>query len=117
MSTLAQGQPDTMTAFSAQHRAAAGPGVLGTKAKELIALAIAVSLRCDGCISFHTSDALAAGATREEILEVLSVAVIMGGGPAVMYATHVVEAVEQFEEVAVEAQRGMPLDKSHGGTE
>jgi AhpD family alkylhydroperoxidase len=93
-----------MKAFSALHRAAAGSGVLDTKAKELIALAIGVSLRCDSCISFHTHDALGAGATKEEILEVLSVAVMMGGGPSVMYATHVVEAVEQFERAATEPQ-------------
>jgi len=100
MGRLAQGQPDTMKAFSALHRAASDPGVLDTKAKELIALAIAVSLRCDGCIAFHTHDALEAGATRQGILEVLSVAVSMGGGRSVMCATRVVEAVEQSENAA-----------------
>lgn len=94
---LARDQCQTMNAFTALHHAAASPGVLNTKTKELIALAIGVSLRCDGCIAFHTHDALEAGATREEILEVLSVVVMMGGGPSVMYATHVVEAMDQFE--------------------
>ena len=96
MGVLSQRAPETMGAFSALHEAAARSGALDFKTKELIALAIAVSLRCDGCIAFHTHDALRAGATPEEIMEALGVAVMMGGGPSVIYATHVVEAVGQF---------------------
>ena len=96
MGILAQNAPETMASFSELHDAAVEPGLLDFKTKELIALAIAVTLRCDGCIAFHTHDALQAGATREEVMEALGVAVLMGGGPSVMYATHVVEAVEQF---------------------
>lgn len=97
MTALGEHQPRTMRAFSALHEAAAQPGALDFKTKELIALAIAVSLRCDGCIAFHTHDALEAGASCEEIMEALGVAVMMGGGPAVIYATHVAEALDQFE--------------------
>ena len=97
MEILGQGAPATMQAFSALHHAAAAPGALDFKTKELIALAIGVSLRCNGCIAFHTHDALRAGATREEVLDALGVAVLMGGGPSAIYATHVVEAIEQFE--------------------
>ncbi len=96
MERLAKAQPDTMQAFGALHEASCAPGALDAKTKELIALAIAVAARCDGCIAFHTHDVLNAGASREEIAEALSVAVLMGGGPSVMYATHVVEAIEQF---------------------
>ena len=96
MGMLARNAPLTMGAFSALHEAAVEPRALDFKTKELIALAIAVGLRCDGCIAFHTHDALQAGATREEVMEALEVAVFMGGGPSVIYATHVVEAVEQF---------------------
>ncbi len=99
MAVLAKAQPKTMNAFSALHRASAAPGALYGKTKELIALAIAVAARCDGCISFHTHDALKAGASREEITDALGVAIMMGGGPSVMYATHVVEAIEQFESI------------------
>jgi AhpD family alkylhydroperoxidase len=98
MEALTQSEPATMEAFSALHRAVATPGALDFKTKELIALAIAVSLRCDGCIAFHTHDALESGATPDEVLEALGVAVMMGGGPSVIYATHVVEAVEQFKD-------------------
>jgi AhpD family alkylhydroperoxidase len=95
--TLAASQAETMQAFTALHRAATRPGALDAKTKELIALAIGVAVRCDGCIAFHTHDALRAGATEAEILEALGVAVLMGGGPSVMYATHVIEAMQEFQ--------------------
>lgn len=97
MGILGEGAPSTMNAFSDLHHAAGEPGALDFKTKELIALAIGVTLRCNGCIAFHTHDALKAGATRAEIMEALGVAVLMGGGPSVIYATHVVEALEQFQ--------------------
>ncbi len=97
MGVLAQAQPDVMKAFGALHVAGSADGALDAKTKELIALAIGVAARCDGCIAFHTHDALKAGASREEITDALGVAVLMGGGPSVMYATHVIEAMDQFE--------------------
>ncbi len=97
MGTLTSDQPDLMKAFGALHAAGSAPGALDTKTKELIALAIAVAARCDGCISFHTHDAMKAGASRAEITDALGVSILMGGGPSVMYATHVIEAMDQFE--------------------
>ena len=81
---LAAGQSEVMKGFSGLHRAAVADGALSTKTKELIALAIAVSARCDGCIAFHTHDALKAGATREEVMDALGVAILMGGGPSMV---------------------------------
>ena len=89
--------PEIMQAFSGLHKATVNDGVLDTKTKELIALAIAVNVRCDGCIAFHVHDAIEAGANREEIMETLGVAILMGGGPAMMYAVEAIEALEQFE--------------------
>jgi AhpD family alkylhydroperoxidase len=86
-----------MTGFGQLHKAALAEGVLSTKVKELIALAIAVSTRCEGCIAFHINDALRAGASRPEILEALGVAVLMGGGPSTLYACEALEALEQFQ--------------------
>ncbi len=97
MHTLQASQPEVMRAFTALHQATTSPGVLDTKTKELIALAIGVAARCDGCLAFHTHDALKAGATTAEIMETLGVAILMGGGPSVMYATHVVDAMQQFQ--------------------
>lgn len=93
---LAAAEPETMKGFSALHQGAMESGALDQKMKELIALAIAVAARCDGCISFHTQDALNAGATEAEITDALGVAILMGGGPSMVYATHVLEALEQF---------------------
>ncbi|MGD8457412.1 MAG: carboxymuconolactone decarboxylase family protein [Anaerolineales bacterium] len=100
MKKLGSEIPKTMGSFSQLHKAAAGNGALSTLTKELIALSIAVVVRCDGCIAFHVHDALEAGATREEITEAIGVAILMGGGPAVMYGVEALEALDQFEEVS-----------------
>jgi len=98
MGALAKAQPKLMSGFQALHEGASQSGALDTKFKELIALAIAVADRCDGCISFHTHDTLKAGASREEVMDALGVAVLMGGGPSAIYAGHVIEAMEQFQD-------------------
>lgn len=67
------------------------------KTKELISLAIAVVTRCDNCILWHTDAALAAGATHEEIVDALKIAVVMGGGPALTYAVDAYETLETLE--------------------
>ena len=89
--------PGPMGGFGQLHKAALTEGALSVKIKELIALAIAVSARCEGCIAFHVQGALKAGAARPEILEALGVAVLMGGGPSAIYACEALEAMEQFQ--------------------
>lgn len=89
--------PATMKAFSDLHSASIMDGALNGKTKELIALGIAITVRCDGCIAFHVKDALTAGASCEEIMETIGVAVMMGGGPAVVYGCEAMEALKQFE--------------------
>ena len=68
------------------------------KTKELIALAIGVTQRCDGCIGFHAKALKDLGATKEEIAEVMAMCVYMGGGPALMYAADALRAFDQFSE-------------------
>jgi AhpD family alkylhydroperoxidase len=92
--------PGPMKGFGLLHQESMKAGALNEKQKELIALGIGVASRCDGCIAFHTHEALAHGATAEEITETLGVAISMGGGPALMYAAHALEALEQFEGVS-----------------
>ena len=72
-------------------------GALDVKTKELIAMGIAVAVRCDGCIGFHAKAAIGAGASRQEILETLSMAIYMGAGPSMIYAA---EALRAFDELA-----------------
>ena len=89
--------PGPVGAFANLHKAATASGILDAKIKELIALGIAVAQRCESCIAYHVHDALKAGANRAEVLEALGVAVMMGGGPATMYACDALMALEQFE--------------------
>jgi AhpD family alkylhydroperoxidase len=93
---LRVGAPDTMKTFSAMAQAATAPKALDTKTKELIALGIAVATRCDPCISFHAESARKYGATRDEVMETVGMAIYMGAGPAVMYAAQAVEAYDQY---------------------
>jgi AhpD family alkylhydroperoxidase len=92
---LKSAQPDTLKGFNLIHAQAMSEGALDPKTKELVAVALSVGSRCDPCIAFHVPAALRHGATREELMEVLSVAVMMGGGPSLMYAAHVIEAMEE----------------------
>ena len=98
--TLATAQPTVIETFEKLHQAAGATGVLDRKIKELMALAISVTHGCDDCIAHHVHDAIEAGATREELAEALSVAVLMGGGPGMIYASHAIDAVDQFFERA-----------------
>ena len=93
---LRAGAPDVMKEFSAMARAASGPEPLDSKTKELIALAISVAVRCDPCIAFHAQAAVKQGASRDEIMEAMGMAIHMGRGGAVMYASQAIEAYDQF---------------------
>ena len=66
------------------------------KHKQLVALAIAVTQRCSGCIGFHVKALVQLGCTRAELEEMLSVCVYMGGGPALMYAAEAIAAWEKM---------------------
>lgn len=98
MKTLRKDISDTMQGFSTMAQAATQDGVLDKKTKELIALAIGVSTRCDGCIGFHAKALVDLDASREEIEETLGMAIYMGGGPSLMYAADAMLAFEQFSE-------------------
>jgi AhpD family alkylhydroperoxidase len=100
MERLGARQPEVMEGFGALHAAAAADGALSTKTKELIAVAIGIAVHCDGCIAYHVHDALDAGATSAEIAETIGVAVMMGGGPSVVYGCEALEAAQQFERSA-----------------
>lgn len=98
MKPLRGGIGDAMQAFSALAGAATKDGALDGKTKELLAVAISIAVRCDGCIAFHTKAALRLGATREEIMETVSIAIYMGGGPSLIYGTQALEAYDQWVE-------------------
>jgi AhpD family alkylhydroperoxidase len=88
--------PEVYRAHAEMSRAALGPGALETKTKELMALAIGVAVRCDGCIASHAKGAALAGATREEAAEAIGVAVLMSGGPGTVYGPRAFDAFCEF---------------------
>ena len=107
LADLRGGTADVMKSFSALAASGMKAGALDTKTKELIALAISVATRCDDCIAFHAKAAVECGATREEMMETLGMAIYMGAGPSVMYASHAAEAFTQFaaEKAAADAAK------------
>jgi AhpD family alkylhydroperoxidase len=88
--------PDPMSGFARLHKKSVESGAIDAKTKELMALAISIAVHCEGCIAFHTHDAIQAGATRPELLESIGVALMMGGGPASIYAAYAMDAIDQF---------------------
>lgn len=92
--------PETYRAFLDFDKQAFKDGAIPGKTKELIALGIAVAVRCDDCIAFHVKAAVQQGASRDEVMETLGMAIYMGAGPSVMYASHALEAFSQFEDAA-----------------
>jgi AhpD family alkylhydroperoxidase len=95
--SLRGGAPEVMKSFASMAQAATAAKALDSKTKELIALGIAVAVRCDDCVAFHTRAAVEQGATRDEVNETLGMAIYMGAGPSAMYASHALEAFTQFE--------------------
>ncbi len=96
MRDLGKGIPGTMQGFVKCADSAKAAGALDPKIKELMATAISISLRCDGCIGFHVRGAVKHGATRAEMMEAIAVAIMMNGGPATVYGAYALEAYDQF---------------------
>ncbi len=88
--------PLEMKGFNELHKAVIAEGALTVKIKELMALGIAITVRCDGCIDYHIKNSLNAGASSSEILETIGVAMLMGGDPALIYGCEALEALNQF---------------------
>lgn len=89
--------PERMEAFHNLLGITGYKAVLSEKHRELIAIALAVVKQCSYCIAFHVEKAINAGVSKQELLDALWVAVIMGGGPALMYSG---EALKAFEELS-----------------
>jgi AhpD family alkylhydroperoxidase len=89
---IAELSPDTVRGYRTLSDAGSKTQKLDARTRELIALAVAVSLRCDGCITTHTSAAIKAGASKEEIAEALGVAISVNAGAALVYSARVMDA-------------------------
>ena len=95
--------PDVVKGFNDLGKAAAKPGALDEKTKELIAIALGVAAHCDACIGFHVRALVRLGGTKRELAEALAMAVYMGGGPSLMYAADTLAAYDEFAPAAAPA--------------
>lgn len=86
--------PDSVGGYLMASGAGAKTGHLDEKTRQLISLAVAVTTRCDGCISVHSQKAVENGATKEEIAEALGVAIAMNAGAALVYSARALDAVD-----------------------
>ena len=91
---IGRANPDIVRGYRMLSDSGKKTDLLGAKTRELIALAVAVTVQCDGCIVVHTEAALQNGATEEEILKALSVAITVKEGTALIYSTRALDAVK-----------------------
>ena len=85
---------DIVKAYAGLSQANAKSTRIDAKTRELIALAVAMTLRCDGCINAHTDAAIKAGATKEEVVDALAVAIMVNAGAALVYSARTVDAFD-----------------------
>jgi AhpD family alkylhydroperoxidase len=88
--------PEVMSAYGTLQAAAMSEGALSAKTKELIALAIAITRECDGCIAAHARGAVRRGASVDEVTEMIGVAISMNGGPGTVWGPRALAAFHEF---------------------
>ncbi|GAB7080763.1 carboxymuconolactone decarboxylase family protein [Megalodesulfovibrio paquesii] len=93
---LDQANPKIMKGLGTIESAAGSKGALDGKTRELIALAVAVTTRCDTCIAVHAAKAVELGASRDELAETLAMATALNAGAALVYSSRALDAFDQF---------------------
>ncbi|MGL4409384.1 MAG: carboxymuconolactone decarboxylase family protein [Zoogloea sp.] len=96
LDALRKEAPGSMAGFGALAKSAMQAGAIDALHKELIALAIGVSARCDGCVGFHVKALIRLGVSRQQLVETLEICTYMGGGPSLMYAAEAIRAYDEF---------------------
>lgn len=91
--------PEVMKGYAEMSRAAMSEGELTSAFKELLALAIAITRECDGCIVAHSRGAARHGASRQQVAEVVGVAILMNGGPGTVWGPR---ALRSFDEAVAD---------------
>ena len=97
MMELSKRNPEEFKKFNEFLGSVLKNGKLDLKTKELIALGIAIAIKCSYCIGIHTKHCYKAGATTDEIMEAATVAILMGGGPAAAYVAELKKAIDIFK--------------------
>ena len=95
---LKSAAPAIATGFANFYQSQMKPGEISVREKELIALGIALTMRCEGCIYAHARGCIKSGATRQQVLEAAGVAVMMQGGPAYTYMHELIDALDAIEQ-------------------
>jgi AhpD family alkylhydroperoxidase len=108
---VARLSPETVKGYNTLSKAGTKTNHLDAKTGELITLAVAVTLRCDGCITVHAEAAIKHGPSIEEIAEALGVAVCVNAGAALVYSARVMDAYE-LNPTAAGAATKRPTDRS-----
>jgi AhpD family alkylhydroperoxidase len=90
--------PEVYDGYARLNQGAMKPGQLDIKTKELIAIAVSVAIRCDGCMAAHARNSAIRGATREEVAEAIGVALMLSGGPGTVYGPRAFDAFVEFLE-------------------
>lgn len=93
---LREAIPDVYAGYAGLQRTAMGDGALPARIKELIALAIAVTRECDGCVAAHARSAAQRGASAQEVAEAMGVAILMNGGPGTVWGPRAYAAFAEF---------------------
>jgi AhpD family alkylhydroperoxidase len=88
--------PDVYAGFNSLNQAAMAEGALPGKFKELIALAVAATRECDGCVASHARNAAAKGATETEVAEAMGVVILMNGGPGTVWGPRALAAFKEY---------------------
>jgi AhpD family alkylhydroperoxidase len=104
--------PEVYAGYAALHGAAMGDGALPARVKELIALAIAVTKECDGCVVAHARSAVQQGVTAAEVAEAMGVAILMNGGPGTVWGPRAYAAFEEFAASAGQRAAAAGEDKA-----
>lgn len=96
--------PEAAAGFAQLSKAVKENGPLSIRQKEWVALGMAITQRCEPCINFHVEALMKAGGTRDELGDILGMAIQMGGGPALMYAAHALACWDELAAPAVAAE-------------
>lgn len=83
--------------FSVDSLAYSGDGQLDRPVRELLGLVASLVLRCDDCVRYHLSEAIDAGSSREEIVEAMSIGLVVGGTIVIPHLRRAVEFLDQIE--------------------
>lgn len=83
--------------FSVDSLAYTAAGKLPRATRELLGLVSSLVLRCDDCVKYHLAESVGAGLSREEIVEAMSIGLVVGGTIVIPHLRRAVEFLDALE--------------------